>query len=126
MAVDPNLGITEVNLVIQRGATWLSRAWVLTDKTDAVLREAPADPTVTAKIRATRASETVLYTLTGSVVMLTIAGQYGGLPVAAVILDEIPHATTGAFTWATAEWDLMIGYEPVMGGVVTAPQLVSR
>ncbi len=113
-------------LTIPRGATWPAHAWVLLDATGQPLREPPPDPTVVAKIRGRRSDSDVLHTFTGQIVMLTIPGQYGGQPVVAAQLAAIPHTVTAVWTWDTGEWDMLIGWEPVLGGTVSAPLLVSR
>lgn len=119
-------GITRLDLTIPRGATWPAHAWVLLNDAGAALSAAPVDSTVVAKVRPRAYSDEILYTFTGSVVMLTIPGLYNGAPVAAVQLDQISHLVTAAWTWGSGEWDLMVGYEPVMTGTVKAPLMASR
>jgi hypothetical protein len=98
-----------------------------------VLKDVNGDPitdatglTVVAKMRATSDAETVLHTFATSLVELTIPGLYGGNPVIAAQLNEMSELATAALDFDAAVWDMTVDGEPVVGGPVTLPWVVSR
>lgn len=112
-------------LIIRRGGLFRAHAWVLKDVNGNPLTTTDG-LTVVAKMRATGDAEDVLHTFETSLVLLTIPGSYGGEPVAAAQLDEMSAATTAAFDFGEAVWDMTINGEPLVGGPVTLPWVVSR
>ena len=112
-------------LTIRRGAVFHAHAWPLVDVTGEPLRSADG-LAVTAKIRKWRGAEQVLHDLATSVVLLALPGQYDDEPVAAAQIDAMTPEQTAALTFDDGVYDVLVGGDPVVGGLVRAPWVVSR
>lgn len=112
-------------LTIRRGAVFHAHAWPLVDAAGEPIRSADG-LTATAKIRKWRGAEQVLHTLATSVVLLVLPGRYDDEPVAAAQIDAMTPEQTDTLTFDDGVYDVLVGGEPVVGGLVTAPWVVSR
>lgn len=115
----------EQDLTISRGAVFHARAWPLLDSAGNPLR-ATTGLSVVAKIRAWRGAVDVLHLLDTAVVLLTVPGQFGGEPVAAAQISALTPEQTAALTFSGGVYDLLVNGDPMVGGLVRAPWVISR
>lgn len=115
----------EQDLTIRRGAVFHAHAWPLADNAGNPLRSVDG-LTVSAQIRAWRGAETVLHHFAAAAVLLTVSGQYGDAPVAVAQIHAMTVAQTTALTFASGVYDVLVDGEPVVGGLVRAPWVVTR
>jgi hypothetical protein len=115
----------EHTLRIPRGAKFDAIGWVLKRSGQPI--RTPAGLEVVAKIRRTAGDEHVLHVLDAEVVMMSLPQTYGPDPVAVGLLQAMTATATSALPFDRGVWDMMINHEPPMvGGLVTAPWVVSR
>lgn len=115
----------EQNLTISRGAVFHAHAWPLVDSAGNPLRSA-AGLEVVAKARAWRGAGPVLHEFETSAVLLTLPGRYGDEPVAAAQVDALTPEQTSELEFAAGVYDVLVNGEPIVGGLVAAPWVVSR
>ena len=120
----------EEHLRIPRGGVFHGKAWPLLHRgTRQPRRPSDAgagDLLVVSKIRRHGSDEEVLHTFVTTVTEMTIAGHYDDEPVLVAVIAPMTKTDTAALRFDRGVWDLAVDDDPIVGGLVAAPWVISR